>query len=33
MKYMGAYYWYVKLPQCGYMEHDLKILRFMFKNI
>ena len=23
---MGAYYWYVKIPQCGYMEHRLRYL-------
>ena len=30
-KSMGAYCYYVKIPQCGYMEHGLKILRFLFK--
>ena len=23
-----AYYWYVKIPQCGYMEHGLKDIAF-----
>ena len=27
---MGKYDWYVKIPQYGYMEHELKILRFIF---
>ena len=21
MKALGVYYWYVKIPQCGYVEH------------
>ena len=28
---LGVYYWYVKIPQGGYMEHGLKC--FMFKKI
>ena len=28
MKSMGAYYWYVKIPQCGYMEYGLKYIAF-----
>ena len=23
MKSLGVYYWYVKIPQCGYMKHGL----------
>ena len=25
---MGGYYWYVKILQCGYMEHGLKYIVF-----
>ena len=25
---IGAYYWYVKIPQCGYVEHGLKDIAF-----
>ena len=25
---MGGYYWYVKIAQCGYMEHGLKDTEF-----
>ena len=25
---MGAYYWYVKIPQCRYLEHGLKDVAF-----
>ena len=28
MKSMGAYYWYAKIPPCGYMEHG-----YIFFNI
>ena len=28
MKYVGAYYWYVKIPQCRYMENGLKDIAF-----
>ena len=27
-KSMGAYYWYFKIPQCGYVEHWLKNIAF-----
>ena len=31
---MGAYYWYVKIPQCGYMEHGFKdIAYYVHKRI
>ena len=30
-KSLGVYYWYVKMPQCGYMEHRLKDV-VMFKT-
>ena len=29
---MGAYYWYVKIPQSGYMEHELKDIAFFVKK-
>ena len=29
---MGAYYWYVKIPQSGYMEHELKDIAFFDKK-
>ena len=25
---MGTYYWYLKMPKCGYMEHGLKDIAF-----
>ena len=28
MESRGGYYWYVKIPQCGYMEHELKDIAF-----
>ena len=27
-KSLGAYYWYVKIPQCGYTEHEFKYIAF-----
>ena len=30
---LEVYYWYAKIPQCRYMEHGLKMLAFMFKNV
>ena len=32
MEFLGIYYWYVKIPQYRYMEHELKISRFMLKK-
>ena len=29
---MGAYFWYVKIPQCGWMEHGLKDIVFYAQN-
>ena len=31
-KYIGSYNWYVDIPQCGHVEHELKDIAFMFKN-
>ena len=31
-KSMGAYFWYVKIPQCGWMEHGLKDIVFFVQN-
>ena len=28
MKSLGVYYWYVKIPQCGCVEHGLKYITF-----
>ena len=28
MESMGAYYWYLKIPQCGLMEHEWKDVAF-----
>ena len=28
MKYLRVYYWYFKIPQCGYMEHGCKYIKF-----
>ena len=28
MKFLGEYNWYVKIPQCGYMERGLKYILF-----
>ena len=34
MKSLGVYYWYVKLPQCRYMEHGLEyITSYVEKHI
>ena len=30
---LRVYYWYFKIPQCKYMEHGLKMISVMFKNI
>ena len=27
-KSLGVYYWYVKIPQCGYVEQGLKDFAF-----
>ena len=32
MKSLGVYYWYVKIPQCGYMEHGLEYIMFYVKK-
>ena len=32
MKFMGVYYWYVKIPQCRYIEHGLKDIAFYVQN-
>ena len=29
---MGAYYWCVKIPQCGYMVHRLKYIAVYVKK-
>ena len=29
---MGAYYWYVEIPQLGYMGHGLKYIAFYVKK-
>ena len=29
---MGEYFWYVKIAQCGYMEHGLKDIEFDVQN-
>ena len=28
MKSLGVYYWYVKMPRCGYVEHGLEYFSF-----
>ena len=28
MKSLGVYYWYVKIPRCGYVEHGLEYFTF-----
>ena len=28
MKSLGAFYWYVKMPQCGCVEHGLEYIKF-----
>ena len=32
-KSSGVYYWYAKIPQCGYKEHGLKDIVLYVKNI
>ena len=32
MKSLGVCYWYVKIPQCGYMGHALQLIRFYVKK-
>ena len=32
MKSLGVCYWCAKIPHCGYMEHGLKDIAFMFKT-
>ena len=32
MEYMGTYYWYVEMPQCGCMEHGLEDIAFYVKK-
>ena len=32
MKSLGAYYWYVKMPICGYVEHGLEYFSFYIKK-
>ena len=34
IKSLGVYYWYVNIPQCGYMEHgsEYTLLRFMYSK-
>ena len=27
-KWFGLYYWYVKIPQCGYVQHGLQYITF-----
>ena len=29
---MGAYYWYIKIPQWRYMDHGLKDIAFYVKK-
>ena len=33
MKSLGVYYWCVKIPKWGYMEHGLKYIAFYVKKI
>ena len=28
MKFLGVYYWYVKMPRCGCVEHGLEYFSF-----
>ena len=32
MKSLGVYYWYIKIPQCGYMEHGLTDVKCYVKK-
>ena len=32
LKCLGVCYWYVKIPQCGYMEHGLECIAFYYQN-
>ena len=32
MKYLWVYYWYVKMPWCGCVEHGLKCITFYVKK-
>ena len=32
MKSFGVYYWYVKMPQCGCVEHGLEYITFYVKK-
>ena len=32
MESLGIYYWYVKMPRCGYVEHGLEYFSFYVQN-
>ena len=32
MKCLGLYHLYIKIPQCGYIEHGLEYITFYNKN-
>ena len=32
MKSLGAYYWYVRMLQCMYMDHGLEYIMFYVKK-
>ena len=33
MKFLGTYYWYVKMPRCWCVENRLEYITFYVKNI